>query len=278
LTAERFIPDQFDANGLRLYKTGDSARYLPDGNIEFLHRNDLQVKIRGYRIELEEIEGTLRRHPAINGCAVVVREDRLNDKRLVGYLTLKDHASPSSAVIKSFLKKRLPDYMIPFTFVTLEKLPLTPNGKVDRRALPAPESDGAETSTYVAPATPTEETLASIWAEVIGVKKVGVHDNFFELGGHSLLATQVVTRARAALGIELPLRTIFEMPTVSALAAEIDANGGGRAAPRAGSIGRISRRGGEPPSTTLDHLSDGEVDSLLKELLAKMASKQNPKP
>ncbi|HFE52920.1 MAG TPA: non-ribosomal peptide synthetase, partial [Bacteroidetes bacterium] len=206
-----------------LYRTGDLARYLPDGNIEFLGRGDTQVKIRGYRIELGEIEAALSAHYAIRQVAVIVREDKPNDKRIVAYYVPAAGKTVTPGELRRYLLDRLPEYMVPSAFVELEALPLTPNGKVDRRALPKPdESARGFEETFVAPRTPTEEVVAGIWAEVLGLEKVGVHDNFFELGGHSLLATQVISRIRETFQIELPLRNIFESPTVATLAEQID--------------------------------------------------------
>ncbi len=220
LTQEKFIPNPFsEERGARLYKTGDLVRYLADGNIEFLGRIDHQVKIRGFRIEPGEIEAVLNRHAQVNACAVIAREDTPRDKRLVAYVVAAEENAPGDARLRDHLKQTLPDYMLPSAFVVLDKLPLTPNGKLDRKSLPAPECR-AEAS-YVAPRTPTQETLAAIWAEVLKLDKIGIHDNFFELGGHSLLATQVISRIRASLKVELPLRSLFERPTVAELAAVI---------------------------------------------------------
>jgi len=225
LTAERFIPDPFaplpgggtGGDGARLYKTGDLVRYRADGNIEFLGRVDHQVKVRGFRVELGEIEVALSQHPAVGEAVVLARED--GNKRLVGYVVPEGEQSPGVTALRGFLRGRLPEYMIPSAFVVLESLPLTPSGKVDRRALPAPDGARPELeAVYVAPRTPMEELLANIWAQVLGIGRVGVHDNFFELGGHSLLATQLISRLHEAFQVELPLRDLFESPTVAALA------------------------------------------------------------
>jgi amino acid adenylation domain-containing protein len=223
LTAEKFIPNPFsDASGARLYKTGDLARYLPDGNIEFLGRIDHQVKIRGFRIELGEIETVLGKIPGIREAVVIVHEDEA-DKRLVTYVVASQDPIPTSGELRSFLKSKLPDYMIPSTFVFLDALPLTSNGKLDRRALPAPDHHSSELKeTFVAPRTPTEKTIAEIWAQTLRQELVGIHYNFFDLGGHSLLATRVISRVRQAFGIELPLRALFENPTVAGLAAQVE--------------------------------------------------------
>jgi amino acid adenylation domain-containing protein len=220
LTDEKFIPNPFSHEpGALMYCTGDMARYLPDGNIEFMGRIDLQVKIRGFRIELGEIETVLRQHPAVRETAVIAQEDRRGDKRLVAYVVFNQRATILTSESRSFLKEKLPDYMVPSAFVSLDVLPLTLNGKVDRKALSVhdPERSGLEDS-FVAPRTPIEEVLAGIWCEVLGLKKVGINDNFFELGGHSLLATQVMSRLRNAFQVEIPLRILFETPTVAGLA------------------------------------------------------------
>ncbi|ODH00205.1 non-ribosomal peptide synthetase [Nostoc sp. KVJ20] len=202
----------------RLYKTGDLARYLPDGNIEYLGRIDNQVKIRGFRIELGEIEAALSQHQDVQTSVVIVREDTPGDKRLVGYIVPQPQITPTVSVLRSFLKEKLPEYMIPSAIVILESLPLTSNGKIDRRALPAPEPSGTLSDKYVAPRTPLEEILALIWQEVLKIELVGRHDNFFTLGGHSLLATQLVSRVRSSLKVELPLRSLFAAPTIAELA------------------------------------------------------------
>ncbi len=224
LTAERFIADPFSAkDGARLYKTGDLARYLPDGNIEYLGRIDDQVKIRGFRIELGEIEAVLGQHEAVRDAVVLVREDQPGDKRLVAYVVAAPAAAaPAFSELRGFLSEKLPEYMVPSAYILLDEIPLTPNGKVDRRALPVPDEARPELGgVYVAPSTELEEAVAGIWAEVLKVERVGVHDNFFELGGHSLLVTQVVSRLRKSLQVELPLRSLFESPTVVGLAETI---------------------------------------------------------
>jgi amino acid adenylation domain-containing protein len=220
LTKEKFIPNPLTfALSPRLYKTGDVARYLPDGRIECLGRMDHQVKIRGFRIELGEIETALSGHPAVNKCVVVAREDSPGAKRLAAYYLPSDGQSLTVSDMRSHLKQTLPDYMIPTVVVCLDKLPLTPNGKIDRRALPILKQSWADSERqFAAPRTPVEETLAEIWREVLGLEKVGIHDDFFDLGGHSLLATQVVSRLRrSAFPVELPLRQLFDSPTIAAL-------------------------------------------------------------
>jgi amino acid adenylation domain-containing protein len=223
LTAERFVPDPFAAKpGARVYRTGDRARWLADGTIEFLGRTDEQVKIRGFRIEPGEVEAVLARHPAVREAVVVVREDAPGDRRLVAYVTAAEGAVPAPAELRAHLKGRLPEYMVPSAVVVLDAIPLTPSGKVARRALPAPSgpASGAE---YVAPRTTTEEVVAEIYADVLRVERVGVEESFFDLGGHSLLATRVVSRIRDVLGVELPLRALFERPTVADAAAAVEA-------------------------------------------------------
>jgi amino acid adenylation domain-containing protein len=217
LTAERFVPDPFTgAVGARLYRTGDVVRYDREGSLEFVGRADEQVKLRGFRIELGEIEAVLRRHRQVREAVVVLREDD-GDKRLVAYVVGDAQASE----LRAYMSERLPDYMVPSFFVPLNELPLMPNGKINRRALPAVES--VEAKSDEAPRTATEDLLASLWAGVLHVDQVGVNDNFFELGGHSLLATQLMSRVRDAFGVELPLRELFEQPTVASLAEQVEA-------------------------------------------------------
>jgi len=226
LTAEKFIGNPFSSNGKsRLYKTGDLARYLPDGNIDFLGRIDDQVKFRGYRIELGEIEAVLGQHDAIQQAVVVAREDQPGDRRLVAYAVASPGMSALASELRSYLQQKLPEYMVPAAFMFLESMPLTGNGKLDRKALPAPEQTRPDLNEeYTAPRTADEELLAGIWSEVLKVKKVGIYDNFFDLGGHSLLATQVVSRIRSAFSIEFPLRSLFELPTIAEVAAMIEQN------------------------------------------------------
>ncbi|RKG80214.1 amino acid adenylation domain-containing protein, partial [Corallococcus sp. CA049B] len=219
LTAERFVPEPYGPPGGRMYRTGDRVRYRLDGRLEYLGRIDFQVKVRGFRIELGEIETALRRSPGLKD-AVVVAKGEAADKRLVAYVTPKANASLELEALKAHLRRGLPEYMVPTTFVVLEALPLNSNGKVDRKALPEPEAPQSG-STYEAPRTEAEAKLAAIWAEVLRLPQVGVKDSFFELGGHSLLATQVVSRVRTELGVELPLRALFESPTVEALAGRL---------------------------------------------------------
>ncbi|MCT7967811.1 amino acid adenylation domain-containing protein [Laspinema sp. D1] len=225
LTDEKFIPNPFSNElGSRLYKTGDLARYLPDGNIEYLGRIDDQVKVRGFRIELGEIEAALSQHPNLLQATVALREDIPGQKNLVAYTVPLQEPAPPISELRDFLKRQLPDYMIPNAFVTLAALLITPNGKVDRRLLPAPDIKSLiQTLEFVAPQTPTEELVASIWEKVLGVEQASVNANFFELGGHSLVATQVISQLNSSLGLHLPLSKLFELPTVASLSNYIDA-------------------------------------------------------
>ena len=219
-TEEKFIPNPFSNKpGSRLYRTGDRARYRADGNIEFLGRTDNQVKIRGHRIELGEVEATLSQHPAVKDSVLAVRDRDSTGDSLVAYVLHNPQLAASVSELRNFLKEKLPEYMIPSEFVFLETLSLTPNGKVDRKALPP--LDGVMPNLrheIVAPRNDIEELVAQVWREVLKLETIGVHDNFFELGGHSLLATRVVARVRNNFGIELPLRKLFELPTVAELA------------------------------------------------------------
>jgi amino acid adenylation domain-containing protein/FkbH-like protein len=220
LNSERFIPDMFRPGAdKRLYKSGDQARRLANGDIEYLGRIDQQVKIRGFRIELGEIETVLASHPGVRESVVVINSDESGEKRLIAYLVPNNGQPVTSADLYSYLKERLPEYMVPAAFVKLERMPLTSNGKIDRRALPdadvaRPEAESA----YVAPRTPLEEEVVEAWKEVLGLQRVGVHENFFEIGGHSLLATKVIILLRSRLGINVSLRLLFENPTVAGMA------------------------------------------------------------
>jgi aspartate racemase len=226
LTAEKFIPHPFSADGgARLYRTGDLVRYLVDGEIEFVGRRDQQVKIRGFRIELGEIEAALGQHEAVRQAVVLARANERGEKRLVAYIVAAEEISGSE--LRLYLKERLPEYMLPAVFVTVAELPLTPNGKVDRGALPAPEGLADDQSgAYEAPQTAIEEVLAGIWAEVLGVERVSRRGNFFDIGGHSLLATRVISWVRKVFKVELPLRTLFEEPTVAGLAGALETEAG----------------------------------------------------
>ncbi|MET0397695.1 MAG: amino acid adenylation domain-containing protein [Longimicrobiaceae bacterium] len=222
-TAERFVPDPFSGGGgARMYRTGDRARRGPAGAIEFIGRTDQQVKIRGFRIEPGEVEAALLEHPALADAVVAVREDVPGERRLAAYVVPREDASVDVEALREGLRRTLPDYMVPGAIVVLEALPLTATGKTDRAALPAPDPAGAARE-FVAPRTPVEEMLAGIWGEVLGVERVGAEDDFFDLGGHSLLATRVASRVRAACGVELPVRALFEAPTLERLAERVEA-------------------------------------------------------
>ena len=243
LTEEKFIPDPFSAKpGARLYLTGDLGRCLPDGNIEFLGRVDHQVKIRGYRIELGEIETALLKHPAIIRTMVLAREGRGNEKQLVGYLVCQGDSIPSVFDLHSYLKQRVPDYMVPNDFVFIEEFPLMPNGKIDRNNLPPPgeRSSGVP---YKAPRNDIERQLSSLWMELFGVDKVGIEDNFFVLGGHSMQATQLLQQIADRFYIQLSLVAFYQSPTIADLAVMIEEN-----------------------QNNLDDLSELELEKLLSEV------------
>jgi len=221
LTADRFVPDPVPGgSGARLYRTGDVARFRPDGAIEFLGRVDHQVKIRGYRIEPGEIETVLERMPNVAAAVAVARGDEAS-RRLVAYVVGEGEA-PEEAAMRAELRRTLPDYMVPAAFVVLDRMPLGPNGKVDRAALPEPGAGPAPGESHVAPRTPTEEAIAALWADLLKRDRVGVIDNFFDLGGDSLLATRIVSRLRSEFEIDFPLRRFFEASTVAALAAAVE--------------------------------------------------------
>jgi amino acid adenylation domain-containing protein len=272
LAAEKFIPNPISAKpGARLYKTGDLARYLPDGNIEFLGRTDHQVKIRGFRIELGEIEAVLAQHPAVREAVVQAREESENqkskienlrsDKRLVAYVVSREGTSPTVNELRSFIKEKLPEYMIPSVFVFLDSLPLTANRKVDRKALPEPNQARPDLeATFVSPRTPAEDVVAQIWSEVLAVKHVGIHDNFFDLGGHSLLAMQLIWRLRKAFDVEMPLRILFENPTVAEFAlkaAEAQAK-------------KIAPRNAEDVLADLESLTDEQAEHFIAQRSHKL--------
>ncbi|HEY6925081.1 MAG TPA: non-ribosomal peptide synthetase, partial [Steroidobacteraceae bacterium] len=218
LTQERFLPDPFSsAAQARMYKTGDLGRYLPDGNIEFVGRNDFQVKIRGFRIELGEIEARLLDYRGVSEAVVIAREDTPGDKRLVAYLVTDEGGQLSIPELRSHLALALAEYMVPAAYVMLPSLPLTPNGKLDRQALPAPEASAFLKRAYEAPANDTEVAIAAIWEDLLHVEQVGRHDHFFELGGHSLLAVEMITRMRQ-VGLHVDIRALFIAPTLTGVA------------------------------------------------------------
>lgn len=225
LTAARFVPNPFGESGERLYRTGDSVRYLAAGELEFLGRLDSQVKLRGYRIELGEIDAVLGSHQAISECVTAVQDGQARDKRIVSYI-VPANGQVETADLRSYLRERLPEYMVPSTFVTLERLPRTPSGKIDRRGLPAPDMAQRDmTLPYTEPSSELERRLAQIWREVLKLEKVGLDDNFFDLGGHSLLLVQVHARLREELGLELSAIDLFKYPTIGSLAGHAQGSG-----------------------------------------------------
>ncbi|QSQ16101.1 non-ribosomal peptide synthase/polyketide synthase [Myxococcus landrumensis] len=241
LTAERFLPDALSGvPGARLYRTGDLARWRADGSLDFLGRADFQVKLRGFRIELGEVEAVLSRHPSVLQAICGVHLDASGDGRLVAWLVPQPGLTLESSALRDFVQRHLPEHMVPSVLLSLPSLPLTPNGKVDRKALPAPVQPDSGPR-YVAPRSPTEELLAGLYAQVLGVERVGATDSFFALGGHSLLATQLVSRVRAAFQLELPLRVLFEAPTVALLAERISRLAPSRASSAAIDVAPIAR-------------------------------------
>ncbi|MFL6262992.1 MAG: amino acid adenylation domain-containing protein, partial [Thermoanaerobaculia bacterium] len=251
LTAERFVPNPYGESGSRLYRSGDLARFLADGDLEYLGRIDHQVKIRGFRIELGEIESALAAQPAVREAVVLAREDG-GEKRLVAYV-VPDGPAPTLAGLRAALAGGLPEYMLPSALVVLGRMPLTGNGKVDRKALPAPQRQAADLEPE-RQRTPTQELLATIWADLLGIERAGLQESFFVLGGHSLLATRVISRVREAFGVELPLQTLFERPTVAALAAEVDAAVRAGVGPAAPPIVPAPREGALPLSFAQERL------------------------
>jgi acyl carrier protein len=226
LTKERFIDNPFGGKpASKLYRSGDLARWLPDGDLEYLGRIDTQVKIRGYRVELNEVVAVLNAHSAVQASAVVARKDGTANLRLLAYVVIREgKAPPAAGELRNLLCTRLPDYMMPALFLHLRNLPLTPNGKLDRNALPAPDGNNTlPDENYVPPCTVLEDKLLLLVAELLGVPRVGVNDNFFLIGGHSLFGTRLIARIRDSFGVDLPLRSIFESPTPAQLAQQIEA-------------------------------------------------------
>jgi acyl carrier protein len=278
LTAERFLTDPFvGESGARMYRTGDLGRWLADGTIEYLGRNDDQVKVRGFRIELGEIEATLGSHPGVREAVVVVREDVPGEKRLVAYYTASEANGRASGAekLRSHLSSRLPEYMVPAAFVRVDRMPLLENGKLDRKALPVPVGDAYGIRGYESPQGEIEKRLAGILADVLKVERVGRHYNFFELGGHSLLAMQVMARICREFDVELSVRTIFEQPTIAGLGIEVEkARATGiksrtpvlerRPRPAAPNVSR------EALLAQLDTLSGDDVQTLLKDFDARL--------
>jgi len=265
LTAERFLADPFRGDPrARMYKTGDLGRWRSDQTIECLGRNDQQVKIRGYRIELGEVESQLMQYPRVKDAVVIAGEDLPAQKRLVAYIVLKELSGtqepPNMHALSAFLRERLPEYMIPSFLVILDRLPLTPNGKLDRHKLPPPEHVSRE---YEAPQGAVEKMLAGVWQNLLRIERVGRHDDFFELGGHSLIAMQLMVRMRSSLSIDIPIRLVFEFPTLKTLSAQVDnlrqkyllnnIAGGGR------SIEELLER--------VNSMSDSKVQELMRELM-----------
>ncbi|MFW5762801.1 MAG: amino acid adenylation domain-containing protein [Coleofasciculus sp.] len=271
LTSEKFISNPFNSDpASRLYKTGDLVRYRPDGTLEYISRMDHQVKIRGFRIELGEIEAVLSQHPAVRETVVLAHEKVQGDKRLIAYIVTQQQPAPSISDLRHFLKEKLPEYMVSSVFVPLEALPLTPNGKVDRNALPVPDNFSPDLDVaYVMPRNEVEQRVAKIWQDILGVEQVGIYDNFFELGGHSLLATQVISQMCKAFQVELPLRHLFEAPTVADQAFAIQQKQGEKDSQSPNPISKIERINAEQVLANLNQMSEQDVDSLLQKMLAE---------
>ena len=283
-TAQAFVADPFtsvqhEGRQPRLYRTGDRGRWLPDGTLDYLGRLDEQVKIRGFRIEPGEVQAALARYPDVADAAVLAREDIAGDRRLVAYVVPRDaQTAPAATQLRAFLRSQVPEYMVPSAFVVLDALPLTPNGKLDRRALPAPDmSQPADGAPFVAPRTPTEQQLAAIWCSVLERERIGVQDNFFENGGHSLVAARIVHQVNAAFGVDLPLRSLFEQPTIAELALRVEQSlpGAGRETERAHSGSSLVRlkAGGSLAPFFCVHPIGGTVHSYV-ELARRVASER----
>ncbi|RMU78137.1 Amino acid adenylation, partial [Pseudomonas syringae pv. apii] len=276
LSAERFIADPFSEDRqARLYKTGDVGRWLANGALEYLGRNDFQVKIRGLRIEIGEIEAALAKHPAVHEAVVTAREDIPGDKRLVAYYTQSaEHTAVDLEILRSHLQQQLPEYMVPAIYVLLEAMPLTSNGKLDRKALPAPDGDALISRGYEAPQGEVETLLASIWADVLKVEQVGRHDHFFELGGHSLLAVKLIERMRQ-VGLSADVHVLFGQPTVAALAAA--AGGGSEVVVPTNLIPEHCDRI-TPQMLPLINLSQAQIDHVVKDMPGGVANVQDIYP
>jgi amino acid adenylation domain-containing protein len=269
LTAGKFVPNPFSKRpGGRMYRTGDLGRYLRNGELEFLGRRDSQVKLRGYRIELGELEARLREHEEVREAVVELHQAEGEEARLVAYVVLTEEGGEESVEkLRSYLREHLPDYMVPSAFVRLEQLPLTPNGKIDRATLPEIVDKAEVERGFVAPRNKEEEIVANIWAEVLGLSKVGVKDNFFDLGGHSLLATRIVARVSSALQVEIPLDSLFRRGTVTSLVEAAQRGRGNEQGVPAPISSFSGRRGTKQLLRNLEHLSDEQVSSLLTETL-----------
>jgi amino acid adenylation domain-containing protein/thioester reductase-like protein len=277
MTAEKFVPDSFSAKpGARLYKTGDLGRLLPDGNIQYMGRADHQVKIRGYRIELGDIDAALSQYPDIREAAVIVREDGVSEKRLVAYVVSKTNTNLGFE-LRGYLKEKLPEYMVPSTFVMLDAMPLTPNGKIDRRALPAPSQERPSLEqSFVAPRNSTEQQLAQIWSKVLDIQLIGIDDNFFELGGHSLLIAKMMFQLEEIFQVKLPLSSFFEAPTIEGLAGLIDI--------KAANFSKLCQSANYQPIdaagidslTTDNDLTDGMSPITIDRQSPKLLEKSNP--
>jgi aspartate racemase len=245
LTSERFVPDPFAPRpGARLYRTGDVARWLPSGDVEYLGRTDFQVKLRGFRIELGEIETTLIQHPTVLEAVVVAWQHAPGDQRLVAYFTPREGEKPDPAVLRAHLVEKLPEYMVPWRFIQLDALPLTASNKIDRKALPPPARAEVSADASTAPREAVELKLRTVWEEVLGVAGIGVHDNFFELGGHSLLALKLFDRIGKAFGVTLPIASLFQAPTIATLGQLLRLQGW---APSWSSLVPIQSSGSRPP-------------------------------
>jgi hypothetical protein len=274
LTQEKFVADPFSSvRGARLYRSGDLARRTDDGELEYLGRTDHQVKIRGFRVELGEIESTLSSHPGIRESVVLAEDGPQGDKRLIAYVVpVNGAAAPDNELLRQYLARKLPAYMVPATFIPLAALPVTGNGKIDRRALLALAAQPSIPAPQVLPRTETEKSIASIWGELLGRNSLSVDDNFFHLGGHSLLATQVVARIEALFHIELCIACLFEAPTIAGLSQRVEETLLQQSKSRTPIACRLEARDAEELLDRINELSDAEVESLLGEHLSKSSS------